>query len=94
MHIDCVLDRAGLHAIAFKRMNKDRYVLHNRLRDLWKRKGVKAGDIGTTEPCTDDILTNQFGPAILRHAFPKAPSQGVKQTTPKIHEFIKQPTTR
>ena len=34
MHIDCALYRAGLHAIACKRMHKDRYVLHNQLRDL------------------------------------------------------------
>ena len=60
MHIDCALDRAGLHAIACKRMHKDHYVLHNRLRDLWKRKGVEAGGIVTFEPCTDDILPGTF----------------------------------
>ena len=45
-----------------------------------------------TEPCTDDILANQFGPVILRHAFPKAPSHAAKQTAAKIHELIKQAT--
>jgi hypothetical protein len=73
-------------------MYKDRCVLHNCLRNLWKRKGVEAGGIATSEPCTDDILANQFGPAILRHAFPKAPSAAAKQTAAKIHELIKQAT--
>ena len=65
---DCALDRAGLHAIACKRMHTYRYVLHNQLCDLWKRKGVEAGGIATIEPCTDDVLANQFGPAIRIYA--------------------------
>ena len=96
LHINCALDHTALHAIDCKYvyMHKDRYsyILHNQLRDLWKRKGVEAGDIVTTESCTDDVLSNQFEPVFLRHAFPKPPSQAVKQTPGKIHELIKQAT--
>ena len=56
LHIDCALDRAALHAIACKRMHKDRYIiiLHNMLRNL---KGVEAGGTATAEPSRAALMT-------------------------------------